>query len=166
MEKNKLMMIIIIVLLVVLLASVGVVSVFAFRMITANGSEVEENTPKPVVVLPIDKIWTYNLEDKISTNLTPGEDGSNKHVISVGVTIGVNGSNAKDKAYTALIELIPTKDKVIASEALNVIRKKTYEELNTPEGQEILQDEILTRLQEVFDTNLIVTVYLYSMALN
>lgn len=156
MEKNKLMMIIIIVLLVVLLGTIGAVSFYALKIMSgANGGAVEQHVAEVAQLKP-DEIEVVALSKAISTNLLTGADGK-EHIISV--TIGVGVDNTKKKESEDFIASLGTKDNIMTDTCISIISKKTYEELRSSEGQDVLKAEILAALQDQFQSNLIVKVY-------
>ncbi len=155
------MLIIIIVLVVVLIASAAG---FAYFFLTSKNKEEENKIGEaaPMVKLKESEISDLNWADPIRTNLLTSADGS-EHVISLNISVGVN--NTDKKGSPEIVSLLTQKEPIARSVALNVVRKKTYQELKRPDGQEILESDIATSLQEEFDSNLIVRVKISDMIL-
>lgn len=160
MEKSKLMMIAIIVLLVILLVTIGVGFFLTFKHLGNNSVETVEENKEPVKQENIELI---SYDDSIYTNLRTGDDNKD-HVIRLGFSLGVDVTDKKesDAFKTALADKTPVVKDVI----IGVLRNKTFEELQKSDAQAILREEILEKLQQEFDTNLIVTVYLSDLFLN
>ncbi|MBE6011943.1 flagellar basal body-associated FliL family protein [Anaeropeptidivorans aminofermentans] len=155
MEKNKKMMIVIIALLVVLLAVIIGFAVFTFRMIGSNKSEAQEK----VQMAPDTSILqseNVGFTTPLNVNLKKGADGA-EHAISINVTI-VMDSSGKDDGE--LITKIKDSEYIIRDVTLTVLRNKTIDEIRDEDSMDIIKQEILTRLQEEFKTNIIYKVYL------
>ncbi len=157
MDKNKIMMIIIIALLVVLLGSIiGVF--FMFRSYvnvtgtpdTENLTELNEVKYKDLTVVTI---------PSISTNLATGSDNV-PHTAKIELAYTV--VTTEDES-AELITLLAEKEKVIQSIVLETIKSKTYEEVMRTDAQKVLEDEILKKLQDTFETNLIYSVVIYQI---
>lgn len=157
MDKNKIMMIIIIALLVVLLGSIiGVF--FMFRSYVNTNAVPEEEI---VAELPEVKYQDLTLVSipSISTNLATGEDGLT-HTAKVELAYSVVTT---EEESADMIALLAEKEKVIQSIVLETIRSKTYEEMMRTDTQQQLEDEILKKLQDAFETNLIYSVFIYDI---
>ncbi len=157
MDKNKIMMIIIIVLLVVLLgAIVGVFIMFRGVVNTSNAQNEDV-----VIELPDVKFSDQTLVSipSISTNLATGEDGI-PHTAKVELAYSVV-NNQEESAD--LIMLLGEKQLVVQSIALETIRSKTYEEMMRTDSQQMLEEEILKKLQDTFETNLIYNIIVYEI---
>lgn len=159
MEKNKVMMISIIVLLVILLITIGVGFFLTFKNLN-NGAAPQEEV-KEVVKQEDIQLVTY--DESIYTNLRTGDDNKD-HVIRVGFSLGIDISDKKESE--AFITSLSDKTPIIKDVIIGVLRNKTYEELQRSDAQAVLREEILEKLQQEFDSNLIVTVYLSDLFLN
>lgn len=160
MEKNKIMMIVIISLLLVLIGTIVGLSVYAMRFLNKEAEEIPENTES--VTVEQSEIQLITLPDPISTNLAKGND-TKEHVIRLKVSVAVNMSEKKESPV--LLQLLTDRTIVIQDVIIGVLRNKTYEELSATNTQEILREEILTKLQQEFNTNLISTVYISELFL-
>lgn len=158
MEKNKIMMIAIMVLLVVLLVTIGVGFFITLKNLNAGAASSEEE--ERVVVQ--EDIKLLKLEDSIYTNLRKGIDGKD-HIIKVSLSLGID--NTKEKQATEFIETLIEKEVIVMDVAIGVLRNKTYEELQKSDTQEVLREEILSKLQQEFNSNLIVNVYMSDLFL-
>lgn len=158
MEKNKIMMIVIIVLLLLLIFTIVGLSVYAINFL---GKESEALPEEPAVVtFDQSTIDLIKMEDSMYTNLATGADGK-EHVIRIKLSLAVDITDKK--ASAAFIELLNSRDVVIKDVVVGVLRSKTYEELseaNATRAQEVLREEILSNLQQEFNSNMIVTVYI------
>jgi flagellar basal body-associated protein FliL len=159
MEKGKLMMVIIIALLVILLGAVVGVSIYVMNLINSQTTiaDVVNAQSQIATSLSIDEKASMSLGDAIVTNLATGADGR-KHFISVNgyIAYDIRDKKASDTFATKLTNNIH----IARSIALACIISSTYEDLRDPDGMSILADRITRRLQEEFETNLIVDVYL------
>ncbi len=156
MEKNKIMMIVIIALLLVLIGTIAGLSMYAMRILGKETAAVPQDDKKSAV-LDQEKQDMVPLGDALYTNLAKSNDNQ-EHVIRIKLTIAVD--NTDKKASPALVTLLGERTVVIKDVVIGVLRTKTYEELLTMNAQEVLREEILTKLQQEFDTNLIATVYI------
>jgi flagellar basal body-associated protein FliL len=148
------MLIIIVVLLVVLLVAAGV-GVFFFIRASNAQDQMEVEPPITAIQLDEEDIFDIPLGGAIRTNLARSLDGS-AHVISIELSIGIN--NTVRRESDAMIALVTDKERIVRNVALGVIRRRTIQELERPDGLELLERDILNKLQEQFNTNLIVRV--------
>ncbi len=156
MEKNKIMMIIIIALLVFLLVAIGVVTFTVFRFLSVNKEAGDVQAKATAVKLTAKEIDLVPLSSPINANLLTGSDNV-EHVIRVSITIGIN--NTEKKESPEIKALVEASQSIVNDLVLGVLKNKTYQELNRPNGRDVLKDEILQQLQIEFDSNLIVAVY-------
>ena len=159
MDKNKPLMIIIIALLVTLLGAVGFASVFLLKI----SDRYTEGTVKPAetgIRLTVDQIEKVPLSSPISTNLY--SVNGVEHYVKINLSIGIN--NTDKKASPGMLESLNRNEMVTRDIVLSILRNQTFDDLSLPEGQELLKDHIKTRLQEEYDTNLIVQVYISDLA--
>ncbi len=153
--NNKTMMIVIIALLVLLLAAIATVS---FLFLNAMGTQKPAEGPvfPQTTTLKPEQIDIIPLEGVINTNLATDEDGM-EHLIRVGIQLGVN--NTQKEESTKFIDLLKAKEVIIRNTALSVIRSKTYSQMNRPDGPSTLRDDLLSELQDIFQNNLLVDIY-------
>jgi len=159
-------MFIIIALLVILLGAVAFVSFYLFKTIGKNTSETanaasEANTATPVTKLTVDQIEKVPLSSPISTNLLTGDDGV-EHYVKINLSIGVNNTDKKESPK--MLTSLANNEMVVRDIILGILRNQTYEDLTLPEGQELLKDNIKSKLQDEFNSNLIVQVYISDLA--
>ncbi|MDR1539921.1 MAG: flagellar basal body-associated FliL family protein [Clostridiales bacterium] len=159
MEKNRLMMSIIIVLLVILIGAVGGVSVFVVKALKPSEEAAVKSAEN--VKLSIDDIEKVTLSSPISTNLLTGGDGLD-HYVKINLSIGVNKMDKKESAK--IIESLNANEMVTRDIILNTLRNMTLEELSLPEGQEMLKSALRDRMQQEYESNLIVQVYISDLA--
>ncbi len=163
MDKNKIMLIIIIVLLVLLLGAIGFVGVKAMSMFGGGEVTTEEEFVGTTEVLLPEEMTTIPLDSAISTNLKKGADGLD-HNIRVSIAFGIDSRDVKAKEYTAFLTTFNANLNVLVrSTCLSIIRSKTYEEMTMPDAEDVLAQEILVELQDVFKSNYLNSVYVSDM---
>jgi flagellar basal body-associated protein FliL len=153
-------MMVIIALLVILLGAVGFVAYYAVTMSNATAN----SDPVKVIEsgrLTVEQIETVSLTSPISTNLRKS-DGVAAQYIKIDLSIGVNNTDKKESPR--IVDSLAKNEMVTRDIVLSILRSQTYNELSVPEGQELLKDNIKRRLQEEYDTNLIVQVYISDIA--
>jgi len=154
-EKNKKFMVLIIILLVVLLAIVVGVSVMAYKMVNSNTPE-SQATIENVGEVDIMKSITVKVENPMTINLLPDMDGT-PHAINLRVTIAVDAANKADAELIALIQ----GSEAIIKDAINyVVCDKTKDQVSGRAAQDLLKEEIISMLQDVFRTNIIYDIYI------
>lgn len=160
MEKGKLMMIIIILLLVVLLGTVVGVSFYVMSLVKnqAAATDVQSTSSNEHVVknLSQSEITKISLGDAIVTNLIDSPNGT-AHFAKMKVLVGYDNTVKTDsEAFATML----TNDLTFArSIALACIRNYTYEDLNASGGDAVLANDIKEKMQDQFNTTLIVDVY-------
>ena len=102
--------------------------------------------------VPMDQIATYDIEDEMTVNLKPGEDGKDHYVV-LKASISMD---TKNKGYKNYGESISEKASIIKNEINSVVSSYTYEEFR--DDQQGVQDEILKNLQTLYDSDFIVSV--------
>ena len=99
--------------------------------------------------VPIDKVASYNVEE-MQINLKDSGDGK-KHYASVAVSLSMNTESDDYKKYGSA-EQLAEKDSLIR----RVISGYTFEEFTS--DQQAVQNEILASLQQLFNSDFIVSV--------
>ena len=160
MDKSKPLMIVIIALLVLVLGAISAASFFLIRSLGKNNAPVV-SAEAPVTKLTIDQIEKVPLKTPISTNLSAGHDGV-EHYVKINLAIGVNNTDKNESPK--MLSSLESNEMVVRDIVLGVLRSQTYEDLTVPEGQDLLKDNIKTQLQEEFNSNLIVQVYISDLA--
>ncbi|MDR3240158.1 MAG: flagellar basal body-associated FliL family protein [Clostridiales bacterium] len=160
MEKNKVMMITIIALLVILLGAIVSVSLYAFRIVGGQREEAPLAADS-AIRLSVDQIEKVPLVSPISTNLLADRDGA-AHYVKLNLAVGVNATDKKESPK--MVESLASNEIVTRDIILAILRNRTYSELNQPDGQELLKDDIKTKLQEEYGSNLIVQIYISDLA--
>lgn len=102
--------------------------------------------------VPIDKIATHDIPEKMTINLKDSGDGE-MHYATVSVSLSMNTESDGYKEYG---ETISEKDSMIKSEINAVISEYTYEEFNA--NHQDVQNAILANLQKLFNSDFIVSV--------
>ncbi len=154
MEKNRIFLIIVIVLMVVLLGAIVFLGITLGRVM----SNQDNNNNQVVALQPlaITEQELIELTKPIVSNLKKGSDGAD-HVNQVTVSVGV--SKMDKKQSPVIINELNTKQAILRDICGTIIRNKTVEELRREDGQEILKQEILEKIQQEFQSNLIYAVY-------
>ena len=124
-------------LLAVIIIVVGVL--FGIQMMNKNkgGEDTEDISKKEVFKLDVGEIISNISESK--------------RLVKVNPTV-----ETTDEKFLVTLE---NKNYIIRNEDTEIIRSKKAEELEGSEGQKNLQKQIVTRLNEVFNTKLISDVY-------
>ena len=155
MDKGKLMMTIIIVLLVLLLGTVVAVSIYLVNMFGndtptgGNGTRTEIHVGPPRLQ-DIEPVAMGNITTNLATSAN-GRVGSVRTDISVGLDTRFTGW---EDTQSELIRLESAARHIM----INVFNSLTTEDVNTVEGRNAAAEIILTRLQEQFNSPLIVQV--------
>lgn len=162
MEKSKLWMMIIIVLLVVMCVAFGVGFFMLSNTIKSLQFESGETSQQDLLVpqvaqKDIEMFLVANQNEPIKSVLVPSP-GHERPMSSLSLTLGLNST---DKECEKLKELLTSQLSVITSLIDDILRTKTFEDISTSNrnSKEALEFEILTALQEKFETNIIVAVY-------
>ncbi len=157
MDKNKIMLIVIIVLLVLLLGAIAFIGWKAAGLM-GGGEQVEDPFIKEVVELKPQDFLYVNLDAPISTNLRTGADGK-EHVARISLTFGLDNRDPENEEYVLFLETFNNSMLMIRSICLDVIASKTYEEVVAPDAREVIAEEILSALQDTFQSNYINSVF-------
>lgn len=102
--------------------------------------------------LHIEDIEMYNIEESMTIHLKTAEDGKDHYCI-VSVALSVNTKHEDYKEYGTTIS---NYESLIKSEIDQVIGNYTKEEAEA--NKETIADEILTRIQDLYDSTFIVDV--------
>ena len=159
MESNKGMLIVIMILLIVMLGAIAGASIVLLRTLgnqEASGTGASGGQVSAGRLLNQEDITKVELGDAIVTNLLPGSD-TRAHNARIGVMLGFD--NTLGKISTDFETLLNDNLGFARSIALACIRNSTYDDLTERGGSERLATNIRMRLQEEFNTNLIVDVY-------
>lgn len=102
--------------------------------------------------VPMSQIATYDLEDDMTINFKQGADDK-AHYVVLKASISMD---TKSDGYKEYGEKISEKESIIKNEINNIVSSYTYEEFR--DNQQEVQDEILSNLQGLFDSDFIVSV--------
>lgn len=162
-KKNKTMLGVVIGLLVVMLGTIVGLGIY---IVNSMGKETAEAaTHQEVVVidhadlkeLPSYEVTT-NLADGSVTDKNGGKDSG--HMLKLVVGLNINYEKDKIKDADKLILVLTEKETTIKDIIISVVSTKTYEELKEIGAKDRIKEEILRKLQDEFQTNLIVSVKL------
>jgi flagellar basal body-associated protein FliL len=155
MDKSKQMMIIIIALLVLLLGTVVGVAVYVVSIVNSPSIGADAVVPDRESITR-DEVTSVPLgSEPIVTNI-PSTTGTRSRFIRVNGWVGYDNTQAK--LSDEFGELLNDNIHFARSIMLACVKASTYEELNTPDGLMNLESKILTRLQQEFESSLIVEV--------
>lgn len=147
--KFKIFVIVAIVVLAVAIAG----STFFVMKMMSNSAPAQQAT----VVNEAEKLAQIDLGDAILTNLSM-ESNSIQHFAKVQIAIGVDASN--EEALTAFQTVIDEKSASIRSEIIDTVGEQTFSMLsNPPTGKVKLADELIPRLNELLETEMIKEIY-------
>lgn len=122
-----------------------IASVLSLELSSAQGAE-GENT---AVEVSMEDTVPYPIEDEMTIMLKKGEDGKDHYaVVSVSLSM-----NAKDKGYKTYGEKMGDNVSLIKGEINDVFASYTLEEARGNEEQ--IRSEILTRIQDMFDSQFV-----------
>jgi len=158
MDKNKGMMIIIIAMLGLIIAAIVVFAIIVLPGLMNNDGQAQAQEPPTWYTQQISEqdIIPFTLSRDITANLL--SQGAERHIVRVTVGIGIN--NTDPDAAEDIIEMLQEREVVIEDAVNGILRRTTRDQLSMVGGMEILADEILITLQEMFGSQLIVRVYL------
>lgn len=105
-----------------------------------------------VVTVPMEQTEVYNITD-LTIELQPSEDGSS-HWCLVGVALSMN---TKDKGYKSFgtAESMEAKKPLLTEAIFEVIGSYRMEDLKGGNGEEEAKEEILRRIQAMYDSQFI-----------
>lgn len=99
--------------------------------------------------VPMENIEVYKIGEQMTIPLKVGEDGE-AHYCLVSVALSMNTKNAGYKTYGADLA---TKESLITSEIYDVIGGYTLEEAQA--NKDLMREDILKRIQSMFDSDFI-----------
>ncbi len=102
--------------------------------------------------VPMDQIEVYSVPDSMTIPLKIGEDGQ-QHYCVVEVSLSIN---TNDKDYKTYGSDLTSQVSLIKSEIINVIGSYTLEEAQA--DQEGMKNEILARIQKLFNSQFVFAV--------
>lgn len=134
MGKKKVIIILVVVLFLIVAIALGVV--FGMKMMKSDKTEEDISTKE---------VFQHDVGELI-TNLT-----GSKKLVKVNPTV-----ETTDEKF---LETLTNKNYIIRNEVNEIIRSKNEEQIRGNEAQKQLQQSILKRLNEVFNTQVISNVY-------
>ncbi|MDR0271838.1 MAG: flagellar basal body-associated FliL family protein [Clostridiales bacterium] len=157
MDKSKLMMMIIIALLVLLLGTVVGVGVWLIGSSRPN----PELTVNPAEPITTEVVTASNMRlvslNQVVANLALGPNGRSDSILAE-VVIGINDTVSQDEV-DAFETTLTNRLSVARNDVFNIFGVLTYDEVRTVEGRAAAAEMIKVRLQESFESNLIVAIY-------
>ncbi len=119
-----------------------IASVIDIDLKAAGGEEAE-------VSVPISDTVTYDIEEELTIPLKVGADGKDHYAI-VSVSLSMN---SKDDGYKEYGETLKDRQSLIKGEIVEAFRSYSIEEIKTDES--VVKDDILARMQKMFDSKFI-----------
>ena len=101
------------------------------------------------VAVSMEDTATYDIEEEMTIPLKPGADAKD-HYANVSVSLSMN---TKSDGYKKFGETISEKESLIKGEIVEAFRGYTIEEVKADEN--VVVDDILNRLQKMFDSDFI-----------
>ena len=164
--KKNLLTVIILALLVVNLALTGVMMFFTMSankktvaLVNQISSilnleiEPESEEGEAVAALSIEDVDTYNIADEMIIALKHGADEADHYAV-VSVSISLDKTSEDYEKYNPLLA---EKESKIKSEIINVVSQYTKEEASA--NPQKVADDILNKLQEMFNSKFVYEVY-------
>lgn len=152
---SKKFMIIIVLLLVVLIGGVATLGYVVMKKPADDKETLDVNNADELKPKDIN---TIKFKDSITTNLERTETGKTNHMIQLNFSVGVD--NTKKKDSKEISTLITEKEDIIKHNVISLISKRTYDDMMKSDAKEQFISELLQKLQEEFNTNLIVSIYI------
>jgi len=156
MDKGKIMMTVIIVLLVLLLAAVVGVSIFLINSIDTNGDGPRVTISGGDITGPpsIHEIELVSLGGNFTLNLATSPNG---HQGSARISVEV-GLDSRHAEWESVRDQIRRQESIARNVVIEVFRSLTVEELRSPEGMNMAGEVLSNRLQDIFESHLIVSI--------
>ena len=158
MEKGKMMMTVIIALLVLLLGTVIAVSIMLIGSL-GDGVALDPDTGVTTVRdFRVGDLETISLGARINTNLAVDPaDGVTTHMVSTDVFVAID-TTGDTAELNALRNNLTLRNAMARSVVISTFFESTFTDIRSPEGKAAVAEIILDRLQDLFESNLIVIV--------
>lgn len=163
MENTKLIFIIVIVAAVLSAAStvLGVMNMLNInsnkQMLTALTDGVEATTVNSSII-PLTDREEYVLQEAIMGQYSKTDESGKKKSLNVSITMGV-AFNKNDDKYVDVLTLMSEKEGYVRDQITKILNTKEYDFMTNKDNTEVLQEEILLKLKELFATESIIEVY-------
>lgn len=122
------------------------------KVCSAINLELESGQLRDISTIPIEDIEAYDITDSMTINLKTGEDGKDHYAV-ISVTLSLNKGSEDYETYQPTLD---EKQSLIKTQINNVVSQYTYDEIKADQQQ--VQDAILMDLQNLFDSDFIVSV--------
>lgn len=146
-KKFKLFVIIAIVFLGIAIAA----GMFFILDAVGKNKVVAESNKKSTNIMSLS---TVDLGDAIATNVF--DEQGEQHIARIVVSFGID---EEDSAYEPFKEAFESKKVIIRDQIIHIVREQTYEMMTKTDAQTKLGDEIVVRINELLDTQVIQKVY-------
>lgn len=128
------------------------------KVCSAIDLELESGKVYNVSSVPVDQLEVVKLNggETMTFNLKDSADGT-AHFVVADVSLSLN---TQDDDYAALQPQVEGKEALIKEIVADTFLTYTYEDVKTKDGQEELKDELLDKVQELFDSDFVIAVNL------
>lgn len=118
----------------------------AVKLDLSEGTEEEA-----AAAVPMEDTEVHAIESQMTIPLKMGEDGM-QHYAQVAVSLSMN---TKDEGYKKYGATIATKESLIQDQIFAIFGTHTMEECQSPENQEMIKQEIVKKVQEMYDSKFV-----------
>jgi flagellar basal body-associated protein FliL len=154
-DKSKGMMIIIIAMLAIIIAAIVGGVVLLLTQLNNEPTETVVIMYEPAAITEMD-IRVVPISRPIATNLLQGPGGA-RHNVRLEVALGIN--DLDEEEADEMEDMIRAREDAILDRINSILRRTTRDDIEREGGSDMLAEEILMSLQDMFDTNMIVRVY-------
>lgn len=126
------------------------------KVCAAIDLDLEGGSNEAASAVPLEQVETYKLNEgaSMTINLKPGEDGV-EHYVLMEVTLGIDTKSKDYKKYGSAEELAD-KEGIIKDKVFSIVSQHTVDEMRN--DQSAIQDEMLSALRKMYDSDFIVSV--------
>lgn len=108
--------------------------------------------------IPLTEREEYVLTEAVMGQFYKTDENGKKKSLNVSITIGV-AFNKNDAKYADTLALMSEKEGYVRDQITKILNEKEYDFMVNKGNTQILQEEILLKLKELFDTESIIEVY-------
>ncbi|MGL4798672.1 MAG: flagellar basal body-associated FliL family protein [Cellulosilyticaceae bacterium] len=148
MDKNFKIFVIIALVVLTMVATTAV-----FLVLSIKPQSVEEQTTTTSVNK--ENLEIVHMAEALNANLKLGEDKV-PHIVRLVIGVQVD---KKHKAYKDFSKNFEGNQTIIRDGIIDIVRSKTYEDMNEEGAKDELAKEIATRINELLDTDIVQNIY-------
>ncbi|MFG6383891.1 MAG: flagellar basal body-associated FliL family protein [Lachnospiraceae bacterium] len=125
------------------------------KVCSAIDLELEGGKDNSSLYIPMSQVEPVSLSEgaSLTINLKDSKDGEKHHAV-ISVTLALDTKSEGYKTYG--VEGITAKQDIIKSEIIKIVSSHTLEDMKEDRGK--VEDEVLTRLRRMFESDFIVSV--------